>query len=75
MTPRLTTPQEAERTVHDFRAIHSIVAVPAPADDLIGGHVCDWDGVHVYMVKGGQWRHSMSEVRVLIERAPIPEVM
>jgi hypothetical protein len=75
MIARLTSPEEANQSVHDFRARHAIVAVPAPADDLLGGHVCAWDGLHIYMVNGGQWRHNMAEVRVLIERAPIPEVM
>jgi len=74
MTPRATTPDQAAQAIHDFRAAHPIVAVPAPDDDPIGGYVCQWDGIHVYLVNGGTYRHSLSEVRVLIERAPIPEV-
>ena len=74
MTPRATTPDQAAQAIHDFRAAHRIVAIPAPDDDPLGGHVCAHDGLHVYLVNGGTYRHSLSEVRVLIERAPIPEV-
>jgi hypothetical protein len=58
--------------VRDFRQAHRIVPVEAPAEDPVGGHLCEWDGIRVYQIKGG-WRHNMAEVRVLIERAPIPQ--
>lgn len=62
----------AERTLRDYRDQHRTVPVPAPFEDLLGGFVCEWDGLHVYQVKGGAWRHASDEVRVLIEKAPIP---
>jgi hypothetical protein len=70
MTPRNATPVQAEQAVRDYRAAHTITPVPDPE----GAHVsvCAWDLIPVYRVKNG-WRHNMAEVRVLIERAPIPK--
>jgi hypothetical protein len=70
MTPRDSTATEAKQAVHDFRAIHTITPITDP--DGMHEEVCSWDMIHVYRVKGG-YRHDISEVRVLIERAPIPQ--
>ena len=70
MTPRLSTPRQAEQAVHDFRAAHIITPIPDP--EGMHDEVCSWDLIHVYKIKGG-YRHDISEVRVLVERAPIPQ--
>ena len=71
MTPRSASPIQAERTLHDYRAAHVIVPVRAPKDEPLGGYVCDWCGVRVVTVKGGQFRHVMGEIRVLVEKSPV----
>jgi hypothetical protein len=75
VTPRLTTPEEAVRTLRDYRKRHRIHVIPAPADDPNGGFVCAWDGIHVDTVVKHRWTHSKTDIGVLTERAPIPEVM
>ena len=70
MTPRASSPLQAERTLHDYRAAHKIVPVRAPKGETLGGYVCEYDDIPVYQIKGG-WRHEHSEIRVLAEASPL----
>jgi hypothetical protein len=72
MTPREATPTEAKHSLRAYRAPHRIIPMSDPRDPLYDW-VCACDGVPIYRVKNG-WRHKSSEVRVLAEQAPIPEV-
>jgi hypothetical protein len=69
MTPRALNAHEADRAVRDFRRAHVIIPVHAPVEDILGGFICDFDGIRVYEVRGG-WRHNLDDVRLLIEKAP-----
>lgn len=61
-----------------LRRRHTIRPVEvAPREEIglavmgtLAHHVCDHDGIPVYPVGGGQWRHDMNAIRHLAQGAP-----
>jgi hypothetical protein len=63
--PRAASPEKASDLLQSYRADHRIVPVGPRYDET-----CDVCKVRVDRIKGG-YRHQISELRVLIEKAPL----
>jgi hypothetical protein len=70
MTPRACDAQEAKRQLRTYQSNHRIVPATDPMEPTISP-ICGYCKVAIYTIKGG-WRHKIPEVRVLVEKAPIP---